>query len=402
MRRRARLAALLLAVGGATAWIGLRDENADLTVALDGGAGRRVTPAPRRTALAWASLGATSGIDAPRAPRSLCWSGDDLYVADAATQRVLRFDARGVLVTRPPVGDLTTRRFVELAQVSCAPSADRIAVVDQGAREIAFFDTKGGALTATTAAPMLPQGLPLAAVVALSDQESWYASWLGSASEIGPYLSAQAWDSTALVTVHTSSDSARVRLGAPAAYLSTVARRVLGRTSLAAAGDSLWVLTHGDARLSLFLSAHGTPVASLLLPVHFRGAEPSEHIRVMRDTTGGFRLNTFRYQPNVGGFARTGGAEFLVIRYSDWGWRLIGTGIGSLMPDAHSAIDVLGADGRLRGSYGVPGFAQQVSASRGGTMSVLTRQRSGRMEILSAPIPALATCVADGESSACR
>jgi hypothetical protein len=363
--------------------------DADLTRALEGGAGRALVPAHALARAEWADLrGAFPGNDSLLLkPHTLCWTGARLAVQDQARQRVSVFDGRGRPVLTVPA--VSERPLVEAAGVACAGHGREAALLlaDQGAAQVWMVDSAGAVLRRVPA-PMSPQGLPLMGETALADDGTWFVSWLGTRSLLGPYLSDSAWKGMPLVERRTGEGALSGRLGTPVEYRHTVARRVLNRVFMSAWRDTLWVLTQGDAAVQGF-DRRGAPLGRrILLPVHFRGREPSITVREPLGGVGDFRYNTYDYHPNVGPFAVLGDSLFAVVRYRDWGWKRVGSGLGTFLPWASSAVEVYDRRGNLRGAFDAPGMVTALAGGPGTRVAVVSRLREdGSYHVYVAELP---------------
>ncbi|HEX6747369.1 MAG TPA: hypothetical protein VF092_08705 [Longimicrobium sp.] len=378
--------------------------NPDLTRALDGGVGRRpshpVSPGPAL----WTDLAdALPGNDTLLGKvGSLCWLGDRLVVADRREQRLLFFAADGRLLNtlNGPAGSGT--RFDALSIVRCAPGGGSLLVADREEGKVWVLAADGRVRSAASA-PHTPQFDLYLGDFALAPDGRWYDSWLGSGHTAGPYLSPVEWSRERLVRAWDTAGRPAGAFGEPVPYASTVARRVLNRTYLALARDTVWVLTQGDATVRGF-DRRGTPVgAPILLAVSYRGAEP--RVRVdspPRGNPGGWRGNWFTYQPNVAGLAVVGDSLFAGIRYRDWTMALVGPkGDRYVNYYPHSALEVFDRRGRVLRSLDVRGRAVAVASDGGERIAVLSQDRDGTTHVLVAPSGTAYPSAASRCSAAC-
>lgn len=369
--------AVLAACGG---------ENPDLTRAIGGGAGRRVTPAPAPAPHEWVELGAAhTGNDTLRLwPSSLCMTGDRLLVGDGARRRITTFTPDGRPLSSFGGPGTQPGTFTEITVVRCAPGSRRVAVGDRPLHRVSVFDVDSGFVSGFTA-PESPQVRVLGDLAPRAGG-GWYSSWLGSALPLGPYLDAKGWDSVGLVQTVEPDGSVAGQIGVPAAYRDPVARRVLNRTFLAVRRDTVWVLTQGDATLrGIAPDGSGTAIR---LPVHHRGREPKVKVGPRLGPQTEFRDTRFAYHPNVQALGMVHDSLFATLRYRKWGYRLVGTGWDrSIQPRAQSAVEVFDRSGRVVQSLAVPGHAVELASTGGARVAVLTRMNDGSQRVLLGTLP---------------
>lgn len=356
--------------------------NEDLTRAIDGGSGRVVSAAlvPRATATDWTDIADMQpGNDTlVRDPTSACWNSDHLIVGDAAVQRILIFDDHGRFIhTVADAGD-KAEEFPKNAVVRC--SASRILVADDALERVSFADTAGH-LIGVADAPPTPQKIQVLGDFAVADSGLWFDSWLGARIPLGPYLVGAAWDSVRLVRTWTAGGKLVNQFGKLVPYHNVVARRVLNRTFLLASRDTVWVLTQGDATVHAFRFDGQDTGVRIQLPIYYRGKEPSITIKEPLDSISDFRMNTFQYDPNVAGLAIVDDSLFATIRYNDWGYKRVGTGI-SISRLATSTVEVFSRDGRVLRAVTVPGMASELTTDGHNRVAVITRLNDRSQHIL--------------------
>jgi len=376
--------------------------NPDLTRALDGGAGRRLTSPVRPTPALWADLAdALPGNDTLLGKvGSLCWLGDQLVVADRKEQRLLFFTSDGRLLRTLNGPAASGTRFGALSVVRCAPGGASLLVADREEGRVWVLAADGHA-RAVASAPHTPQFDLYLGDFALAPDGRWYDSWLGSGHTAGPYLSSAEWSRERLVRAWDAAGRPVGAFGQPVAYASTVARRALNRTYLALARDTLWVLTQGNATVQGFDGRGAQAGAPIRLAVSYRGAEPRVRVdEPPRENPNGWRGNWFTYQPNVAGLAVVGDSLFAGIRYRDWVMALVGPkGDRYVNYFPRSAIEVFDRRGRVLRSLDVRGRAVAVAGDGGGHIAVLSQDRDGTTHVLVAP-PGTAEPAQPGRCSA--
>jgi len=355
--------------------------NEDLTRALDAGAGRQITQAPKPVAHEWVDVvNAAPGNDSLRLyPRGVCIQDGRVVVADLRRNRllVLRPDGRPLR----SLGSFGAKpgQFLEIASVRCSGEDRTILATDAANQRLSIFDADRGFMRSLPA-PVSPQ-VPVLGEYATGRGGKWYASWLGAAIPLGPYLSDAEWKSVPLAEIRSPDGKPSRPLGRPTAYQNTVARRVLNRTFLTSRRDTLWVLTEGDATLR-GLTDDGSETSPIRLPVYFRGKEPSISVGEPFARSS-FRSNRMKYHPNVRGLAVVGDTLFATIRYRNWGLTLIGRSTNRTIDQrAESAVEIFDRRGRVLRSLAVPGFATEVASDGRSQLAVVTQGRDGIYRVL--------------------
>jgi hypothetical protein len=359
----------------------------DLTRALDGGIGRAVTPAPSPAVQEWTDIAeAAPGNDTLQlSPQSVCFTEDEMVVADLRRQRVVVFSHDGTRLRS--LGGYGSRpgQFLEIASVRCSRNGSTILVSDLANQRLSFFSEEAG-FVRSIPAPVSPQ-IPVLGDYAPVSDGRWYSSWLGASNPLGPYLTEREWEIVPLVELRDPDGHSVRALGQPVAYRSPVARRVLNRTFLTTHRDTVWVLTQGDATVRGFTS-QGAEVPPLRLPVYFRGAEPSVSVQDPLPRSA-YRTNRMTYHPNVQGLAVVADSLFATIRYRKWGRKLVGSG-GSwtIMPRAASSIEVFDRRGRVVQSFEVPGFGRELASDADSKIAVVTEMPDRANRVLFGTVPA--------------
>jgi hypothetical protein len=346
-------------------------ENEDLTRAIDGGVGRAVeAPAVEPNAHAWTALGeAAAGNDTLlHLPRSMCWDGQELFVAEGGRQRIEVFDADG-----HPVRSMGSRgsgpgEFRRLSVLRCADGGGALLAADPGAMRVQVLGTDGSFRTNAEAAPT-PQGNPFLGDFALAGDGSWYDSWFNAA--VGPYLTGDAWRDVRLVRAWGPAGEARGEFGDPFVYRDPVLRRVFNRVGLALHRDTLWVLSQANAVVRGYASEREIPL-QVFLPIYHRGSDPV--IELGSGLGTGWRENRANYQPNVQGLAVVHDTLFATIRFRDWRTVTVARREGESYRDywADSAVEIFDRSGRVLASLHVPGRATQLASNHADLLSVLT------------------------------
>lgn len=368
----------------AAALVGCRD-NTDLSRAIAGPGHRRVTP--RRVApdsVVWRVLDEASGGNDSlvSAPISMCWRGDSLVVADATRQRLFLFDAHGRFGRELTLQPTTSARFVQLALVRCAQPGSTTAflVVDSGLDQVLLLDNAGN-VKLKAKAPHAPQ-LETIGDFAIGDGGRWFDSWLGSPLSIGPYLSDQDWNTNRLIRSWRVDGSAGLSFGSTVSYENTVARRVFNRVYMTIHRDTLWLLRQGDAAIVAFDAAGAVAANPLYLPVYHRGKEPTISVKAPIAAGEAFRSNRMVYDPNVAGIAVVDDSLFAIIRYGNWHWRHVGSGIGSIGRWTESSIEIVNRSGTVLNALAIQNLATDIVSNGGKNVAVLTRDPVGRRKTL--------------------
>jgi hypothetical protein len=391
-RRAAGYALLCAAVLGLAAWWRPWYRNPDLTRAIDAGVGRRITAAPEPRSWGWSELAALQpGNDSLlKEPLSLCWSGQELVVADGRKQRVRVFDDAGRYLRGIGGRGIKEGQYLQMWSVHCAAGPSRLLVADAGSRRISFYDDEWR-LRASAKAPAAPGfDLYLGDFELLPDGR-WFDSWLGMGRAIGPYLEDSSWEQVRLVRAWNPSGERHYGFGTPDAYEHTVARRVFNRTYLAAHRDTLWVLTQGNATVRGF-DVEGRPAGSIVrLPVYYRGAEPKITVKKPPVPGVSFRPNKLIYQPNTQGLAVVQDTLFATLRFRNWRIGVKGaSGNRSIDYWSDSAVEVVDRRGRVLLSLAVPGKAVEIASDHGNRVAVLSEFSDGTRQVLATRLPPLA------------
>lgn len=380
---RALLAAVLALAFGSTAidaQAKLPDASFDLDRALSGGVGRVVTTATPPVAIPWHPVGGgKSGTPGVRFPRSICWAGDLLVVADGGPRQLVLFDAKGVEVRRVGRRGTSPGAFVDLGMVRCSRESGLLLAVDHGNHRITTLNLQGDVLR-TAPTPDVPQ-IDIVGEYALAEDGTWFESWMGSEIPIGPYLSPERWRSVRLIRRFDVLGSLQHQFGIPVPYRNQVARRALNRVYVQLWRDTLWVMTQGDATIMGYSSDGRSVGGALRLPVHFRGQEPDVRLGAGHPASD-FLPNEMRFDPNVADLTVVQDSAFAVIRYRDWALRLVGTGDDARRNRiARSAIDIVDRRGRILRSLGAPGMVIAVKSDGRRSLAILTKLDDGSRRV---------------------
>ncbi len=382
------LAGLLMV---ATAALGCRRDS-DLTRAIAGPRGDRVITSPnvRLDSVRWLTVVSADSNPGPKAavPRAICWRGDSLVVADAITERLLLFNRDGRLIRTVANPRSGSGRFADLAVVRCGAldgAEPAFLIVDTGVDQVFLLDASGH-LIYSDSVPVAPQ-IDVVGDFVLARTGEWFDCWLGSRLTIGPYLSPAEWQKVQLVRKWSPAGAQEMAFGKPVPYKNTVARRVLNRSYMTLRGDSIWVLLQGSATLIGF-DVNGKPLgAPTALPIYYRGKEPTYSVKKPLSVGEEFRTSRMLFDPNVAGLALVKDTLFAVIRYRDWGWRHLGSGIGHLGRSAQSAVEIFERNGKVLRAYAVPGFASEIASNSHDAVAVITSDPQEHRAVLMSWLP---------------
>lgn len=358
-------------------------QSRDLDAAISAGGRRTITPAPPAERLQWKEMEVT-GVRVVD-PRALCFRGAELAIADAALRSIVVVgpqpgEARALGTVGAAVG-----MFASLEHLSCGPGRTAFLAADLAQHRVTLFDSLGGVL-GTARTPDVPQ-IDILGEYALAEDGSWFESWLGSRVPFGPYLTDAEWAGVPLARRYSAGGKVERAYGRTLPFENTVARRVLHRTFLRFAHDTLWILTQGDARLRAFRTDDGLQVAEHLLPIHERGRAPKVSVGRGHPRSP-FRPATMEYDPTVGGFDLGPDSTFVVLGYRDWGWRRVGAGKDlSINRRAASVVTVVTRSGRVTSVFHAPGMVLSVAASTSGELAVVSEGSDGRRRVFLARLP---------------
>jgi hypothetical protein len=365
---------------------GCRAVDADLSRAIDADAGRVVTmPTVVSHAGAWTDLSTSvPGNDTLlHIPRSMCWQGSELFVADAGSQRIVVFGDDGRMERVIGGRGSGPGEFQRLSVLRCAPDGDALFVADPGPMRIQILGSDGSYRRGIDAPPT-PQASAHLGEFAFTSDGRWYDSWFNA--PIGPYYTGAQWDDVRLVRSWGAAGEPLGEFGEPFEYVDPVLRRVFNRVGLATHRDTLWVLSQANATVRSYVEGTEVPLR-ILLPVYHRGAEPVVELGSRR--IGEWRENRANYQPNVQGLAVVSDTLFATIRYTNWRTvtvsRREGESYKDFWPD--SAVDIFSRSGNVIASFSLPGRATQLSSDHRNRLSVLTEDlETGVVSVLVASL----------------
>ena len=360
----------------------------DLSNAIDGGVGRTITEsvlgAPQQ--IAWINLlTAEAGNDVRvPLPRSICWLGANVLVADGATQRVEVFDADGRYVRGFGREGSGPGEFLSLGVVRCSEAGGSVLVVDPGSMRVQFFDS-AGIYRGTAATPPTPQGVPSLGEFAVHDDGRWFDSWLGAS--LGPYLADDEWAGVKIVREWSASGDRIREFGRPFTFRDPVLRRVFNKVNFVLHRDTLWTLVQGRAVVRSFELATGSEESRIFLPVYHRGEEPWIEVK---GNGPGFRHNRAVYQPNVNGLAFVYDSLFATIRYRNWKTvkieRRKGEGFTDYWPE--SSVEIFDRKGKVLMEFAVPGRVSAIASDHRNGIAILSEDlETGVISPLVARIP---------------
>jgi hypothetical protein len=362
-------------------------KDGDLSSALDGGIGRSVTePAASPRPIAWTDvLTAVEGNDTlVPLPRSLCWSGPEILVADGARQRIEAFDAGGRHLRGFGREGSGPGEFRRLDVVRCSRDGESVLAVDPAKMRVQFFG-RDGYYRGAAPAPPTPQGVPYLGEFALHDDGRWFDSWLGAI--LGPYFTSDEWKRVKVVRSWAADGAAQGEFGKPFPFQDPVLHRVFNKVYLTLHRDTLWALSQGPAVIRSFALGGGSEGSRIFLPVYHRGEEPWIEVE---GGGPGFRHNRAVYQPNVSGIAVVFDTLFATIRYRNWRMvyveRRKGEGFKDYWPE--SSVEVFDRKGRVAAAYSVPGRVSAIASDNAHRVPVISEDLdTGVQSILLAGLP---------------